>query len=201
LPDTLTANDAAERLGVSVTTVKNWLNQLPEEKEHDSRGRVRIDANTLAVLETVKTLRGEDCGYETIRRRIGQSTGDQKSPDSEPPAGSCQPTFDRQAVDTTAIVEAVTEAVMAAVRGDNEIARMYGAMGEQVAKAAHTIGQLEERTRGLEAERDRLAAELAAQVARHAEELVEARAERDQARAVLAASSALARPWWKNLWA
>jgi hypothetical protein len=169
--DTLTANEAAERLGVSVTTIKNWLNQLPGEKEHDSRGRVRINIHTMNVLETVKALRDEDCGYETIRRRIGPVPDDQKSPDSEHQADDNQPTFDRKLVDTSIIVEAVTTAIA----NQTELAERY-------ARATYEIGELRATTKALEADRDRVLAELA-----------EAKTK------IMLLEAPTARPWWK-LW-
>ena len=136
--ETITPNVAAERLGVSVTTVKNWLNQLPTDKEMDSRGRRRIDPRTMEVLATVKELRGEDCGYETIRRRIFQVTDDQKPADNDSVAGESRPTATQPTIDTTAIVSQV----IAAIRGENELAEKY-------ARATFTLGQQEERIANL----------------------------------------------------
>ena len=197
-----TTSEAANHLGVPKSTLHTWLQQLPIPHDTDSRGRKSFDADALAVLEAVKNLRGEDCGYQTIRRKLEGVNEPERDATGRLPE-ACETERDAYEtaphapvqLDTAAIVEAVTEAVMAAVRGDNEIARMYGAMGDQVAKAAHTIGTLEERVSSLttqlgearalltagddvRADRDRLAGELAA------------------ARALLAAP---VRPWWK-LW-
>ena len=170
----LTTSEAAERLGVPKTTLHTWLNTLPIPSETDSRGRKRLDANALAVLEAVKELRGEDCGYQTIRRRIGTQAGhDGTEPEHVPNVNGTQP--DRApAVDQDGFLAQVVEVVA----NQTDLAERY-------ARAAHQIGTLEERTRGLELDRDRLAGELA-----------EVKAERDQARALLAAP-APARPWWK----
>lgn len=168
----LTTSEAAERLGVPKTTLHTWLNTLPIPSETDSRGRKRLDANALAVLEAVKELRGEDCGYQTIRRRIGTLTEhDGTEPERVPNVNGAQPE-PAPAADRGAFLAQVVEVVA----NQTDLAERY-------ARAAHQIGTLEERTRGLELERDRLAGELA-----------EVKAERDQARALLAAP---ARPWWK----
>lgn len=151
--ETLTANEAAERLNVSVTTVKNWLNQMPGDKEIDSRGRRRIDEKTLSVLETMKALRDEDCGYETIRRRIFQVTDDQLSANSDLGLGDSQPTVSQQPVDTASIVAQVVEAM----RGENELAEKY-------ARVAHQVGKLEAENENLRAQLAEAKALLAAPV-------------------------------------
>ena len=146
----------------------------------------------------VKQLRDEDAGFATIRRKIGHDTvghGDSPSthggatvvddePTAEAPSGHGAGTA--AAFDTSALIAQVVDAI----GGQTELAEKY-------ARAAHTIGQLEERVanmssqlaeaRGLliageserQAERDRLVGELAA------------------ARALLAVPKPMARPWWK----
>lgn len=139
--ENLTTTEAAEQLGVSVTTIKAWLNQLPLERDVDSRGRRRIDQETLSVLETVKSLRAEDCGYQTIRRRMFQTTDDQLSPDSKISSPDSQPSDAQLTLNT----ETVVAQVIAAIREDNALAEKY-------ARAAHQIGGLEAEVKHLTAE-------------------------------------------------
>ena len=162
----LTTTEAADRLGVPKTTLHTWLQQLPIPHDTDSRGRKRLDGHALDVLETVKSLRGEDCGYQTIRRRIGplterDETHTEGAPDTDGMQSERAPDIDP---------DALLAQVVEAIAGQTDLAEKY-------ARAAHQIGTLEERTRGLELERDRLAGELAA------------------ARALLAAPKPA--PWWK----
>lgn len=139
--ESLTTTEAAEQLGVSVTTIKSWLNQLPVDREVDSRGRRRIDQDTLNVLEAVKALRGDDCGYQTIRRRLFQETDGQQSPDEELPSADGQLPDAPLTLDT----ESIVTQVIAAIREDNALAEKY-------ARAAHQIGGLEVEVKHLTAE-------------------------------------------------
>jgi DNA-binding transcriptional MerR regulator len=137
----LTTTEAADRLGVPPTTLKTWLSMLPVPQGTDSRGRRRLDDESIAVLETVKHLRDEDCGYATIRRRIGPVADESpvETASSPPPTGPetvISPPFD-----TSAIVAEV----VAAIRGENELAEKY-------ARATYTMGQQEERIANLTAQ-------------------------------------------------
>lgn len=139
----LTTSEAAERLGVPKTTLSTWLGQLPIPYETDSRGRRRLDDEALALLETVKTLRGDDCGYQTIRRRIGPLTEpDQVEAECNPAATETQPE-QAPALDTDAFMAQV----VAAVSAQTELAERY-------ARVAHQVGRLE-------ADNDHLRAQLA----------------------------------------
>lgn len=84
---TMTVAEAAERLGVARSTAHVWLGQFQVPHRTDSRGRVRLGDEGLRVCEAIKALRDEDCGYETIRRRLDPdsqcATNDaQQAPDS-----------------------------------------------------------------------------------------------------------------------
>lgn len=171
-----TTTEAASQLGVPKSTLHTWLQQLPIPHDTDSRGRKSFDADALAVLEAVKSLRGEDCGYQTIRRKLeGVNDNERDSAGHVPEARETErdayETVSRvpAQIDTVAIVEAVTAGLVpqlaATVAANNELAEKY-------ARAAHTIGTLEERV-----------ASLTAQLG--------------EARTLLAAPAP--RPWWK-LW-
>lgn len=66
----LTTKEAADRLGISPSTLRHWMTNFSVDVEIDERGHRRLDEKALAVLQTVKELRGEDCGFQTIRRRM-----------------------------------------------------------------------------------------------------------------------------------
>lgn len=173
-----TTTEAANKLGVPKSTLHTWLNQLPIPHETDSRGRKLFDAEALAVLEAVKSLRDEDHGYQTIRRKIGgvrepvrDGTG------HEPDAGQGE----RDAHETAPhglhsdhLADALVPRLVEALTAQNDL-------GERYAKATYQIGKLEadvghQRERAERAER----------------ELAEAR----QQLAQLTAPTP-ARPWWK----
>ena len=62
--------EAAEHLGVSPSTVKNWAVRLPVPSFVDDDGTRRFPAEALAMLALVKRLRDEERSYATIRRVI-----------------------------------------------------------------------------------------------------------------------------------
>lgn len=129
----LTTTEAAKHLSIPVSTIKTWLSQLPITASTDSRGKRRIDADALQVLEEVKRLRADDCGYATIRRVIS----------SEPISSST--TSDEPNAQTVTSSTALISEIISALRAENELSEKY-------AKATYTIGQLEERVSGLTAQ-------------------------------------------------
>lgn len=172
----LSTKEVAERIGVSPSTVKNWAARLPIPHHKDSQGNLRYPADeALPILETIKGLREEQRGYETIRRVIvlepGPSQADD-TPETGPSQASARP--EASPLETAAIVEAVTASVVQAIQGQTE-------QGEKYARATYRVGELEATVKALEAERERLAGELA-----------DAR----QQIALLAAPKP-ARPWWR----
>lgn len=192
----MTTAEAAEALGVPLGTLKTWLDRLPIPVETDSRGRRRIPPEGLQAIAAVQSLRDGDAGYETIRRRLEPSP-DSAAADPEgsqaehqpeagsSPAESAAPSAETQpspgpALDEARLAQVVHDAVSFAVTNQTELAEKY-------ARAAHQIGQLEERvanlTTQLHVDRDR-----------HARELEAARAE-----IALLKAPAAPRPWWK-LW-
>lgn len=172
--DGLTTKEAAERLGIPVTTLKTWLSQLPIPQDMDSRGRRRLTDDAIAVLETVKHLRDEDRGYQTIRRLIRPETdGGSSETGQGPTSDEYETDVGPSPVSTAAIVEAVT----AAIATQTDLAEKY-------ARAAHQIGNLEAK---VQAKDER--------IAQLADELAEAR----QRIALLEApkETPAPRPWWK----
>lgn len=67
---TLSSTEAAEALGVSPSTVKNWAVRLPVPSWVDRDGTRRFPPEALDVLETVKRMREDERSYATIRRVI-----------------------------------------------------------------------------------------------------------------------------------
>lgn len=179
----LTTAAAAEKLGVPITTLKGWLSQVPVPADRDAQGRRRFPSQALEVLAAVRDLREDGRTFETIRRRIPtverpttdgpETDAAEHQADARPAADDSQtdarPTADARALtpvlDTSAIIEAVT----AAISSQTDMAERFG-------KVAYELGEAKATIRALEADRDRLAGELA-----------EARA----------AAARPARAWWK----
>lgn len=172
----LTTGEAAKRLQVAKSTLKDWLDELPIPTETDSRGRRRLDLEALAVLETVKDLRNQNHGLATIRRRIVSVEIEQPDSDGQQPGdGWNEPDKSRTTADqepNRIDAEALVSQVIAAIRVETE-------QSEKYARAAHRIGELEERCRSLEeqlTQRDRQLTEFRQKI-----ELLEAPK----------------RPWWR----
>ena len=137
--DPILAQEAAEALGVSLNTVKSWfkVTGLPEIK--DSRGRWRLDADTMARLQVVKTLREDDNGYDTIRRKLepllapadGPLTDTCQPADTPPP-----PVTPAAAFDPLELAQAITASVLEGVRRDSQVAIA-------LSQATHALGGLE----------------------------------------------------------
>ncbi|MDB5097854.1 MAG: MerR family regulatory protein [Cyanobacteria bacterium RYN_339] len=66
----LTSKEVADRIGVSMSTLKNWAVRLPVPSVLGPDGTRRFPEEALAVLEAVKQLRDDERSYATIRRTI-----------------------------------------------------------------------------------------------------------------------------------
>lgn len=137
----LSSNEAAERLGVSPSTIKNWAVRLPVPSWLDAEGTRRFSDEALAILETVKQMRDDERSYATIRRTI-EPTGHLREP-AEPGRP------------TKASPERVAE-VMGVVRP------MWNALQCEHATAAKRIARLEAKIDELRQDRVAMQAELEA---------------------------------------
>lgn len=125
--ESVTINTAAEVLGIPRGTLATWLTQLAIPHNTDSRGRRRLTADAMALLETVKSLRDSDCGYQTIRRKIGTL------PDTDSPSNQYQhETGSASAGAQSVTVEALTERITAAITANNELAERYARVTYQM---------------------------------------------------------------------
>lgn len=136
----LSSNEAAERLGVSPSTIKNWAVRLPVPSWVDAEGTRRFPDEALAILETVKEMRDAERSYATIRRTIDPTGPSQRSAPAP-----------RQ----TAPADRVAE-VMGVVRP------MWNALQCEHATASRRIARLEAKLDELRADRVAMAAELEA---------------------------------------
>ena len=187
MSERLSTAEASQETGIPEPTIKNWIGRLPIPAEKDSAGRWRFGPEALDVLRAIKELRDEDRTFETIRRRIGEPEMSAELSSANPGSSEDNPRLhhDEPAVSlderrlADELAGAITPQLVEALKANNDLAEKY-------ARAAHQIGQMEERvanlTTQLNADRDR-----------HVQELEAARAEIAQLKA-----PAL-RPWWK-LW-
>jgi DNA-binding transcriptional MerR regulator len=86
MSESLSANQAAAKLGVPKTTILGWLKALPIDVQTDSRGQYKLTPDALAILARVQSLRGEGSGYETIRQAL-TTTDDQATTNPAPSDG------------------------------------------------------------------------------------------------------------------
>lgn len=170
-----TTAEAANRLGVPKSTLHTWLQQLPIPHDTDSRGRKSFDADALTVLETVKNLRAEDAGYQTIRRVLVSVNGAERDEAGQVPEATGA---ERDAHETGSHAPAHADLADALVPRLVEALTAQNDLGERYAKATYQIGKLEADNLHLRERAERL--EL---------ELVEAR----QQLALLATP----KPWWR----
>lgn len=68
--ETLGTKDVAELLNVHPNTIALWQDKIGLQVETDSRGRKKFPPELVATLEHIKSLRDEDAGYATIRRKL-----------------------------------------------------------------------------------------------------------------------------------
>jgi DNA-binding transcriptional MerR regulator len=189
----LSTQDVSDRLAIPVSTVKNWADKLGIGDKNSS-GKWLFDDRDIATLELVRSLRSEDCGFDTIQRQISPSADNQRQAE---PGDAERPLADQSAaMDLETLTAQVTAAVQATLKADNELAEKY-------AHAAHRIGTLEEQVRALQEREQRL---LAAGEAKDTDvEALKARlAETEQARIRVEAErdtlqAQAARPWWRKL--
>jgi DNA-binding transcriptional MerR regulator len=189
--ETITAPEAAKRLGVAATTLKDWAARLGVGRRNSYGTWVYTDGE-FHVLQTVQMLRQEDMGFDTISRRLRVTMGNATT---RPNDNERRPSDDTAGPPTSSPDE--IRAVMVEVLRDNND------LGERYARVAHQVGKLENEVAYL---RDQLAesqrlltsntteiADLRRLLAESNQALARTEGERDQLRAFVS------RPWWRRL--
>lgn len=152
--ETKTLSQVADEIGVPANTIKTWLHQLdfiPAEK--DSAGRWRFPSDAEEVLRQIHALRLDGRSLNTVRRRLDEGSTAAEQVEGEMPQEAVKQADEPRST-TDEIAEVVTAAVVQAIQAQTEQAEKY-------ARATYEIGELRERVRGLEAERERLLNDLA----------------------------------------
>lgn len=150
----VTTSVAAERLNVPLSTLKAWLDRLDLPLPVDSRGRRMLDQDALNWLQTVRSLRESDLGYDTIRRRLA---------DDGVPVRA-------HAGATTAPVEvldAVRHAFQEVLAEQHHLGTAYGEAVREQGRLEARVAQLERALAERETEVDRLVAALRANTPAH----------------------------------
>lgn len=144
--DAITTSVAAERLNVPLSTLKAWLDRLDLPLPVDSRGRRMLDADALNWLQTVRSLRESDLGYDTIRRRL--------SHDGVPVGESSALPSD--------MLGAVRHAFQEVMAGQNHLSQAYADATRELGRLEGRVVQLQEQVAARDAELERLSALLLA---------------------------------------
>lgn len=152
-----TQAEAADELGVSVSTVKNWLSRLPQIprvlRESDS-SRI-LDSRAIALLRVYKAMRDTDRSTESIRVAIDrmQPPGGQEGPLSEHVAPSPHPATETASTDLSAVAEVVA-AVLREEREalENGLSDRLIALEKRLARTEAEAQQYRERCTQAEAE-------------------------------------------------
>lgn len=178
-----TLAQVADEIGIPANTIKTWLHQFENiGAAKDPAGRWRFTPEAEDVLRQIHTLRLDGRTMDTVRRRLDDDSTADEQPQSEqaPEPGSVtdEPRSTAPAsLDTDELAAIVTASVVQAIQAQSEQAERY-------ARATYRVGELEATVRAVEADRDRLASELA-----------DARRVIAQLEAPKAAAPA--RPWWR----
>jgi len=151
---TYSSSEAAEQIGVSPSTIKNWVVRLPVPFSTDGEGTKRFAPEALQLLETVKRLREDERSYATIRRVIGpEPTAAAEAPRATAPLNPASGTAPVPPPEGRAPAVKVAEAV-------SLVRPMWNAIQSEQATAARRITRLEAKVDELLKERVALIAEL-----------------------------------------
>lgn len=171
----LTSKEVADRIGVSMSTLKNWAVRLPVPSVLGPDGTRRFPEEALAVLEAVKQLREDERSYATIRRAITVAEVEELAEAQDvvevTPEPIQEPVAEVPALEVTVTLAppepqappepSANEAAMALVTQVLQLVREESAMAEAYATARQRVGELESQVQLLNEDRQRLQAELA----------------------------------------
>lgn len=187
--DRYSVQEVADRLGVGATTIKTWSATLGIDGHRNAAGKRYFTPDQLRVLETVKALRDQDAGMETITRVVGQPSDTCRPADGQPSDSRPTPDQAPPSVDLLPVVAQLNQTVQEV----NRLALLLTQQGQEVERLRGELLQSER----LRIEADGREARQSAEVDRlHSETSEQARLIADL-RAELATERA--RPWWRKL--
>lgn len=132
----LTTTGVSEQLAVPENTVAQWAECLGIG-DPSATGKRLFSREELDVIETVKSMRENNHGFDTIARRLRSTPLEREPLEGAPP------------LDLHHVGQEVAKAVVAAIHAETQQAEKY-------ARATYLIGQLEEQVKRLDAERENL---------------------------------------------
>ncbi len=152
----VTIHEAASRLGVCASTLRTWGEKTGVAGVRTSSGKRLYTEDDVAALEAIKSLRDEDAGWMTIRRRIGR-----EPQANDPVITSATPLMPEPDAPAGAIAQAPAEPSNGLVTKVIETLNAQSGMAERYARAGYQIGRLEAEVKHLADDRERLASRLA----------------------------------------
>ncbi len=169
MSESMSTRQAAEVLGVSPRTLRQWLRTIPISVAQDEAGEYVVTRSDLERLALIRAWRASGKSLRELRERIlehraqkprveSPSVPDPEEVSVEPAAVTIEPERDSRTAYATAevetLVQALVPAVMSAIREDTQRA-------ERFAQLAHRVGELEATLR----ERDREIGDVRARLA------------------------------------
>lgn len=130
---TFTGTEIADKVGIAESTVRLWTKQFEVPYQKKS-GRKLYTTEAYEVIQTIKKLKENYNGIETIRRTIAPEVQPQSELKVEEKSeSSVQTNSNEQAL---VLKNHLSDVVTTAIKENNDLAEKY-------AKATYTIGQLE----------------------------------------------------------
>lgn|GEM_PF-6335194 len=169
MSESMSTRQAAEALGVSTRTLKQWLRTIPISVAQDEAGEYVLTRTDLERLSLIRAWRASGKSLRELRERILEHRAQKprgespavRAPDDvsiEPAAVTIEPERDSRtgfaSSEVETLVQALVPAVMSAIREDTQRA-------ERFAQLAHRVGELEATLR----ERDRELGDVRARLA------------------------------------
>lgn len=171
MSESLTTRQAAEALGISARTLRQWLRTIPLSVTQDEGGEYRLTRSDLERLSLIRAWRASGKSLRELRERVldhrarkveaeraaerpapslapvdstSELNTESGEPDAVPVDSQLEPRAGSVAHDIQTLVQALVPAVTSAIREDMQRA-------ERFAQLAHRVGELEATLR----ERDR----------------------------------------------
>ena len=161
MPMVMSTRQAAERLDVPFSTLRQWIATVPIPLTRDAAGNFQITDADLETLATVRDMRASGQTLQQVRERLNQQEPQQRAsersiergPDREDTASNATVNALLEEL-IPAMTQALVPTVTRAVLEDTQRAERFG-------QFAHRVGELEATLR----ERDRELSEARSQIA------------------------------------
>lgn len=146
----------ADRLGVGVTTVRQWADRLGIEGGRTSSGKRIFSDEDVRVFEVVASLRGQDLGLDTIARRIGRvSNGHAGEADDLTTVRNATDNIG-DPMDSQRTIVSLEARLLVAEEAANQLRETVAAKDEMIALLQNQVDSFHQQVTDLRAERDRL---------------------------------------------